>query len=129
LFVPNPSHELDGSFRFEDVFAKNLWAIGQGVLGLNFTTVYREPQGSGTHREKRSGFGEIHPALGGFFVVAIRWNAMMTAQSGYSFAGPAITTPVRNPLRFKMPAIRSSDRTPVARLGYAESFHAGVLRS
>jgi hypothetical protein len=92
LLAPDPLSEPDTSFRLQYAFAKDPRAVRQGMFGLDFTAIHSEPEGSGAHANKRSSFREVHPALCGCFVAALSRNVMMTAQGGYSFASPAVSS-------------------------------------
>ena len=92
LLAPDPLSEPDTSFRLQYAFAKDPRAVRQGMFGLDFTALHSEPEGSGAHAHKRSSFREVHPALCSCFVAAVSRNVMMTAQGGYSFASPAVSS-------------------------------------
>jgi hypothetical protein len=92
FLAPDPLSELDSSFRLQCAFAKDPRAVRQGMFSLDFTAIYSEPEGSGAHAHKRSSFREVHPALSSCFVAAVSRNVMMTAQGGYSFASPAVSS-------------------------------------
>ena len=92
FLAPDPLSELDRSFRLQYAFAKDPRAVRQRMFGPYFTAIHSEPEGSGAHAHKRSSFREVHPALSSCFVAAVSRDVMMTAQGGYSFASPAVSS-------------------------------------
>src|SRR5215469_9673814 len=83
--------------RFQRTAVNDPGTVCQWMLGFDLSSFNGQPKRDAAHLHLMRSLGESEPAFGFATVVAIGGYAVMTAQRGHPFTGPAVSHPCDQP--------------------------------